>query len=308
LAQVASAASSEHERRAAWNRLAALGDRLESAVGAAAARGDVELPERLFLELLPTVAPVYRDLAELAADDVATRRAAATRLLYGAQREPLSELAASRLTEVTLRSADPLVWQTALEIAATDRRERARQLALAAVGHPEGTVRRSACELLGDWGAASSAPALRGALDDSDESVAATAAVALGRCGGPQDAPRLMAGLQSPRPEMRLAAAEGLALLGDEAGKAALERLALDDRAVVRQRAAEAMGRMADPQFVAALVARLGDQAAVRRAALVSLRATVPDQAAKITPAGQGESTEAEEIAAWRAWAAEGVR
>jgi HEAT repeat protein len=293
------------QQEQALERLRTLGDRLGPTLAAVSqTRG--ELPESVFRAALAQD-PVHRDLVEFAEGNLAQRRAAAIRLLHAARQAPLDELALGRLETLTLRADDPFLWQTSLDLVADDRRESALRLMLAAASHPEGDLREAACTRLGRTRDSRFAPVLRAALDDPDARVVAAAAVALGHCGAAGDAPLLEGKLQSSRPEVRLAAAEGLAQLSPESGLAALERLALDRRAVVRQRAAEAMGRTADTQLAAALIARLDDEAAVRRAALVSLRQLAPEAAAEITPAGQGTATEAQEIAAWRAWKRDGA-
>ncbi len=244
-----------------------------------------------------------QDLLALSDPAAGKRRAAAIRLAAAVREQPLSDAALGQLETLTLASEDPLVWQTALEIASGDGREPALRVLSAAASHPEGDLRASACAKLTRTRDPRFAPLLRAALDDADARVVAAAALALGSCGEAADVAGLSEKLQSPLPEVRLAAAEGLAALDPEEGMAALERLALDRRAQVRQRAVEAMGRSGDATLVKAVVARLGDEAAVRHAALVSLRKLAPDAAETILPAGQGTATEETEVAAWRTWA-----
>ncbi|MFO0896089.1 MAG: HEAT repeat domain-containing protein [Pirellulales bacterium] len=244
-----------------------------------------------------------QDLLALSDQSAGKRRAAAIRLAHAVREQPLTDVALGQLETLTLASEDPLVWQTALDIASGDGREPALRVLSAAASHPEGDLRASACAKLARTHDPRFAPLLRAALDDADARVVAAAALALGSCGEAADVAGLSEKLQSPLPEVRLAAAEGLASLAPEEGMAALERLALDRRAQVRQRAVEAMGRSGDATLVKPVVARLGDEAAVRHAALISLRKLAPDAAETILPAGQGAATEETEVAAWRTWA-----
>jgi HEAT repeat protein len=289
------------EQDRAIARLNALEDRLLPSLREVA-RQRGELPERVYREVLALRDPVHQMLFELEETQPAPRRAAAVRLHAAARQEPLDELALLRLESLTLRASDPFVWQSALGIVSEDRREPALRLTLAAASHPEGDLRAQACELLGRTRDPRFAPMLRAAIDDADDRVVVAAELALGLCGAADDASKLEQHLHANLPEVRLAAAEGLAALAPEKGLAALERLALDRRAPVRQRAVEAMGRVGDEQLTAALIPRLDDEASVRHAALASLRKIAPQAGKEIEPAGQGTTTEADEIAAWKSW------
>ena len=98
---------------------------------------------------------------------------------------------------------------------------------------------------------------------------------------------------------IQLAAAKSLTRHGWPQGTAALERLAHTRNEQIRLRTAEAMAERKDPVFAPTLVRLLDDRRSIRLAALRGLSAMALCQEA----AREGLS-EAEQVEAWRRWAA----
>jgi HEAT repeat protein len=192
------------------------------------------------------------------------------------------------------------VWRSALAAVATDSRDGAIRIATMALEHASADVRREACQNLAAHGDPRHAPLLLKALDDSDATVVLAAVRALGAVGTLDDKQPLVLLLDGPDQQLRLEAAISLARLRAEQGTVVLERLTQDTDSQVRLRAAQAMGEIADPLFLPALMAMLGDQADVRRVAMIGLARTAGTDVAA-TQGGRPLSDE-EKVDRWHFW------
>lgn len=229
------------------------------------------LPDAVYRQALPRLAPEFAAIDSLGGDNLAQRRRAAEELASMARQRPLSPLAVSRLCDVVGAEQDQLVWQSVLSAVRNDPHEPSIRLAYAAVSHPAAEVRRQACENLAACPDPAHARVLMPALDDESHSVACAAARALGSLGRIEDTGPLQRLLRSTNAEIRTETAVALARLGDPKGAAALERLSYEADPKVQSRAAQQMGELADPSFTPLLVRMLDGRPAVAHAAMTSL-------------------------------------
>jgi HEAT repeat protein len=270
VAALAQADFSESQRREMVAALVSIGPPLLPLLEAQleAAGG---LPQEIYRDVLPSVASAFEMLVRLSSDDPSTRRKAAAELAAQAAERALPPLAVARLAELIKAEKDPEVWRSALAAVATSAHHGALRMAYQGLSSPAAEVRAAACLYLAAHGHPNHAPLLMRAVTDSDAAVRLAAIRALGSVGTLEEPSPLVAFLSAPDKNLRVEAALSLARLRVERGTAALERLALDADQEIRLRAAQAMGEIADPLFLPALVAMLGDQPAVRSAAMASL-------------------------------------
>jgi HEAT repeat protein len=260
------------------------------------------LPNAIYQEVLPSVAPAFEVLARLSSTDKAARRKAAAELAAQAAGEVLPPLAVARLAELIKADNDPEVWRSALAAVTTSAHHSAMRMAYQGLSNPAPQVRAAACLYLAAHGAENHAPLLLRAIGDSDTGVRLAAIRALGSVGTLGDPSPLVAFLTAPDKNVRVEAALSLARLRVERGTAALERLALDADNEIRLRAAQAMGEIADPLFLPALVAMLGDQPPVRSAAMASLARLAGSDVGTADGATQSDE---EKVRRWQRWYAD---
>lgn len=263
-----------------------------------------QIPDAVFTEILPTVAPVLVTINELAQTDIAVRRKAAGKLAEEAARAALSPAALMRLAAVVEKEQDVVVWQQVLravsEPDASGVTPAARQLAILALGHSAIEVRRRGCECVASWGDPRQAALLAASLSDPNASVVTAATKAYAVLGAGDNPRPLLPLLSANDRTLRLAAAEALARARYREGIEALERLAADGDTTVRRQAALVMGRTRDAGFTALLVSMLDDRSPVQQAALESLAAI---HGSEIGRANEGPSaTVADQVARWKKW------
>jgi HEAT repeat protein len=247
--------------------------------------------------------------AELAADDVQQRRAAARRL------DRLTPGQARPLLNVALEDADADVRLAAaraaqrLRIAGVGRRvvgwlhERDARLRLAAVellaldpvedavlplgrvlADADVRVRRGAAAALGDIGqlelaggakgvGGRAAAQLLGRLDDADAEVRVTVVDSLARLGDARAVLPLVSKIQDDEAEVRVAIVRALGVLGDPRAGSALLLAARDREPAVVAQAVRALGFLGDESAVPSLIALSEEPTpiAARRAALSAL-------------------------------------
>lgn len=261
------------------------------------------IPDAVFTDALPSVAPVIATINDLAATDTAARRAAAAKLAEAAAHEALGPAAIARLTTVIEKEQDVVVWQQALRAVAEpagDLPPAARRLATLALSHAEAEVRRRGCETLIVWRDPRLAALLNASLADENAAVVLAAARAYSELGAGDDPRPLLPLLTAGDRALRLAAAEALARSRYREGVDALERLAADADANVRRQTALAMGRTRDANFTPLLIQLLDDRTGVQQAALESL-ATL--HGSEIGRGGLGATaTVADQVARWKQW------
>jgi HEAT repeat protein len=263
------------------------------------------LPETVYRDVLPRVAPAFAWLALLESQSLTERRRAAEELLALSQKEPLGSLAVARLSTLIAAETDGLVWRSALEAVAADPAEPAVRMACTALGHPSPEVRRRACEHLAAHPSAAHARHLVPLLADGSQAVVVAAIRALAAIDSLDDLQSLRASLASTNEEVQLEAAAALARFRDPSGIAALERLTYSGDFHTRARAAQTMGDLAEPSFAAALVRLLDDRrATVAHTALLGLPKVTGRDVAR---AGDATPPDADEQARrWKQWLAAG--
>ncbi len=260
-------------------------------------RGRV-LPDALYTQVLPELAPEFVLLAELAQGELPARRRASQRLAGLAKQKPLRPLAAERLCEVVQAEPDVLVWCAALEAIDNDASPAAVRLAYAGLSHPMPEVRRRACQYLADHPDRLHAERLRPALSDRSHSVVVAAIRALGMLGRVDDTSALRELSAATNEQIRLEAAIALVRLGDPAGPAALERLSYSEDPLVQAQVAQVMGEHPDPAYLEPLIRMLDGRPNVCRAALASLPKVAGHN---VQPAGATAST-SEQVHRWKQW------
>lgn len=262
------------------------------------------IPEAVFKEVLPAVAPTIATINELASTDVAVRRRIAGRLAEQAAQQALSPAAIARLAMLAEKEQDPIVWQNVLRaIAEPDAggvAPPARQLVVLALSHPTPEVRRRACETLAAWRDPRLLSLLAASLSDDNASVVAAAAKAFASLGVGDDPRPLVPLLSHGDRTLRLAAAEALARSRYREGVDALERLALEADANIRRQAALAMGRTRDANFTPRLIQLLDDRSPVQQAALESLHTIHGRNIGRET--NGAASSIADRVTRWKEW------
>jgi HEAT repeat protein len=257
------------------------------------------LPEALYIQVLPEVAPEFALLAELARGELHARRQASQRLAALAKQKPLRPLAVERLSAVVQSEQDVLVWCAALDAIDNDASPAAVRLAYAGLSHPLPEVRRRACQYLGAHPDPRHAPQLLSALNDRSHSVVVAAVRALGMLSRLDDASAVRQLSGASNEEIRLEAAIALVRLGDLAGPAALERLSYSEDPIVQARVAQVMGEHPDPAYLEPLIRMLDGRPNVRRAALESLPKVAGGDV--VQRAGPPVPT-TEQVQRWKQW------
>ncbi len=265
-------------------------------------RGSV-VSEEIYLQVLPSISPLFQAIEGVALESAVGRRAAANQLIEFRDELAASELAASRLFKQIIVRNDPLVWrsvQLALESSSTDA---ATQIACAAAGHPSAEIRRRACEHLARHPDPRHQALLTAALNDPDTTVVRAAVVALG-AGGQMDDPRPLRWLlRDDDWQLQLVAAIALVELNDADGHLALQRLSVEADPSIRVAVAKAIGELGQVSLAPALIAMLEDRPVpmIRRAALEALTSIAGgDMATDIRSDGTG--SEDQEVEAWKRW------
>ncbi len=308
---LAAANQAAEETRATLDALRAMGpDLLAVADAWAREENGRTIPEAVFADVLPEVAPAIATINELASADVSARRTAAGKLAEAATREGLGPVAIARLVSVIEKEQDVVVWQQALravaEADAADLPPAARRLAALALSHGDAEVRRRGCETVAAWHDPRMTPLLAESLSDANAGVVLAAARAYAALGAGDDPRPLLPMLASRDRALRLAAAEALARSRYREGVDGLERLAADADATVRRQAALAMGRTRDTNFVPLLVQLLDDRSPVQQAAMEGLAAIHGQDV------GRGDlgasATVADRVARWKQWHTAGER
>jgi HEAT repeat protein len=301
LDRLAEPGSSQADRQAAVDALAAVGPALVPILEQRMASRQIPLPEVVYHEVLARQIPVFASLDQLGLGTLVQRRRAAEDLAEFARRRTLGRLATERLAAVAVRQSDPLVWQGVLAAVENDSGPAAVQLAYAAIGHEAPEVRRRACLYLSSHPDPRHVAVLLPALADSSDQVVTAALRAIGAAGrldDPQPVRRLLTANDAAQ---RLEAAGVLARLGDPAGLAALERLSYSDDPNTRQRTAELMGQLGNEACVASLIRLLDDNwQSVRLAALRSLPKAAGHDLARSE--GEWSVTAAQRITLWKQW------
>lgn len=294
------AASAEPPPPAAVGSLTGLGPRLLPALDRLLSVRQVEVPEVVYQDVLPTMGPAFAALQRLQSRDLNQRREAAEKLADLAAQHPLGRTAIGRLAALVLREPDAQIWQCVLAAVSGDGSEPALGLAAAGLSHPSADVRRRACENLAAHPRPQHAALLAPSLEDSSPAVVTAAVRALGTCAPAAAPPALRQLLAAPGEALRLDAATALARLGDPAGPAALERLAYSGEPAIRRQTAVAMGELGDAVFAGTLIRLLDDRPAVQRAALESLPRVAGG--APAPAAAQWRPDTAEQIRQWKRW------
>jgi HEAT repeat protein len=228
------------------------------------------LPPEVYESVLSKINPAFGSIEKLTEASATARRTALVQLRKELAEQKLPKAALARLIMLMERETDPLVWQAALGLVASDPREIALRLAYMAVANASSEVRRRACENMRHCPAREHTAVLLPILQDPNVQVAIAAARALGAAGIEDPAP-LVPLLGTPDHRLRLELAIALARSEIEQGIAALERLAREADSDIRRSAAQAMGELENPVFVPTLLALLDDRHDVQNAALASL-------------------------------------
>jgi HEAT repeat protein len=304
---LADAGQAANESKATLDALRAMGPELLAVADAwACDEAGRAMPEAVFTEVLPAVAPAIATINGLASDDVSARRAAAGKLAEVAAAEGLSPSAFARLTSVVEKEKDLVVWQQILRSAAETPGElppAARRLAALALSHTDAEVRRRGCETVAAWRDPRMTPLLVASLTDANAAVVHAAARSFAALGAGDDPRPLLPLLTAGDRALRLSAAEALTRSRYREGVDALERLAADADTTVRRQAALAIGRTRDANFTPLLVRLLDDRSPVQQAALDSLVAIHGEDIGR-SRQGPG-ATVADRVARWKAWHAE---
>jgi HEAT repeat protein len=106
--------------------------------------------------------------------------------------------------------------------------------------------RQNAIQLLGLWGDAESAPAIRALLPELDERQRINAVDALGRLGGPEAEASVLDATRDASPDVRRFAAYALSRIRSEAAQERLQQMAREDPEPSTRTAAERS--MSSPQ------------------------------------------------------------
>lgn len=258
---------------AASRETVAMGREFAAALDFLSADITTDIPEVVYLRVLPRIEPAFAAIANLDSKSVEIRRRAALELRAAAGKAGLPGVATERIAKTAMRETDELVLTALLYAVDRDPRAGTIRLAVASLAHPAPEVRRLACELLARHGAKSESRALIAALDDSYPAVTLAAVQALGRPGMLDDTTPLERLVAAPNKKLRLEVAAALVRLGSQAGANALERLARDQEPDVRRQAAVKMGEAASPGFAATLVDLLDEGHGIGPAALAALPA-----------------------------------
>jgi HEAT repeat protein len=190
----------------------------------------------------------------LADDDVAARRAAA-----------------SRLADLPLGTASPLV-ALALEDADVDVRLHAARAAMALhmpeapdrilgwLSESDARLRLAACELIRAMPTSRAVAPLARVLGDANADVRRAAAATLGVIGDPQAVPSLLGHLDDPSPEARTEVVVALGRIGDPRAVVPLLGKAQDASPDVRRMTVRVLGDLGDPRAASALMLALRDK------------------------------------------------
>ncbi len=222
---------------------------------------------------------------DLQSDDVAERRAAASRLAalpassarqlipkalldadaavrVSAARAAISvDLeAAGDVVQSWLGDKEPEVRRVAAEVLfAFPRRNESLTRLARALGDPEGDVRLAVARALGVSDSPDAVSALLAHIDDGDPAVAIAIIEALERLGDPRSIAPLVGRIDDSRSAIRRSVVKALGSLGTDAAVSALILALRDSDARVRLAVVAALGRAKDPAAVDALATRLQD-------------------------------------------------
>jgi HEAT repeat protein len=242
-------------------------------------------------------------MADLASSDAQQRRQAADRLCEAARGGGLPPEFVRELAVRVEREPDGLVLRSVLMALENDASDAAVALAVSALGHPTGDVRRRACNHLADHGLPEQSQALLATLDDPDPNVVRAAVIALGRIGEVPDTAPLIRLLAAGDHPLRVDVAVALTRMGAAEGPAALERLVHDPDPIIRRQTAQRLGDLGDPAFIATLGPLLDDrQMGVDRAAMESLTKLVGRDVSDRAGQDKDPPSHAERVARWKDW------
>ncbi len=303
LAALEAPSLTKRDADAAIDGLKQLGPAVLPAVARFVAEESRPLPEAVYIEVLPEVAPVFASLVDLRSAKPTERRSAADKIATLVVERPLSGVALARLAEVLTHESDPLVWRTLLTALVHDPREPATRMAAMAIGHDSPEVRRRAAEYFVEHGSPRHVALLTPLLEDSQVTVVLVAVRALAGCGPLEDPAPLVALLARGEAPLRIETALALAKLGAPEGRSALERMAKDVDGDVRRGAARAMGTLDDASYCPCLGELLDDRNDVAEAAMTSLAKIVGRDVAS-EGSESAPSSASERIRRWRSWLA----
>jgi HEAT repeat protein len=260
----------------------------------------LRMPESVYCQVLPDLAPVFEVLQRLASPNVLIRRGAVDDLAKLTAERPLDWLAVDRLSSLALTETDPPVWTGIFRAVAADRSQTSAAIAQTALTHSSPEVRRLACRHLGYLGRPEDVRFLTPALEDSSVVVVRAATQALGVIGDSAAVEPLERLLATANESLRLDASVALAKLDERSGILELERLSFSTDESIRHRVAIAMGQIGDRAFAGQLIRLLDDRHTIRRAALQSLPNVVGHDVTK-APGGQQPSFERQREL-WQEW------
>lgn len=278
-------ATEPETRRQAIDELTAMGPELVTAMDAWVADSHPEIPDVVYLKVLPQLAPIFSDLALLCEGEQDERRRAARRLSTRRRGKKLPLSALERLTQIMIEEADADVWRTVLSAVHDDARRPVIRLHQAGMSHPDATVRRLVCRYLARNGRPDRVQWLVDALADEDRCVVREAVEGLASAEHLADPLPLIRLLAHRDAVLTVHVAHTLARHGHTSGDAALQRLARSADSDVRREAAQAMGQLGNSVFAATLVEMLDDRLEIRRAAADGLEEMLGPE---VTGADQG--------------------
>lgn len=288
------------QRQQALASLNELGPQLLPALNAMVIEKRLELPDAVYVEILPSKDPVFAQIELLKSPAVTERRHAADSLAQALAKRPPGLLVEQRLAAVLVQESDPLVWESILGALAQEPGEPAMRLARVGLRHTAPEVRRRACLNLAAHPRPEDERLLARALNDSSSAVAIAAAQGLSHLRQLEDPQPLRHAAQNAREPLRSEAIVALARLGDPLGHDGLIRLAASGDPILRRRAALAMGELGDSRYAGPLTGLLLDRPAVRHAAVESLKQI----AGRDVAAEGGPATDSAELARrWKHWA-----
>ncbi len=270
--------------------------------------------EEIVRDVLPALSPVYEALAKLESNDAAGRRLAASELRALADGRSLSPLAVRTLRDHLKNEADGLVWRSAVLAVLPDSSREIAELIAWAANHPDGGIRRLACEYAARHRGPAFADWLLPLIHDSQQPVQLAAIEAAGRCrnrividGVPGSRPEeQLPGLRSLLADRELAvsvaAAIAMSRLGDPQGHDELIRLSHHPDHQIRLKVIAAMGAGGQTRFVEPLVsiAWTARDDRVKQAVLDSLEQLVPVE--KHPPALGNTASADGKIKLWAQW------
>jgi len=283
LERISDQSSPESERRETILELARTGPELVDLLERSARDRKLRIPEAVYRDVLPEVAPVFQVLYGLTSRDVSVRRRAVDSLAKLADERPLRRLSMDRLSSLCMTETDPLVWGGVFQAVADDPSETSARIAYTAISHSSPEVRRLACRHLGSHARAEHVRFLTPALEDSSVVVVRAAAKALGAIGHADAIESLEHLLATANESLRVDVAIALAKSGAPSGPLELERLSYSSDESIRHQVAIAMGQIGDPAFVGHLIRLLEDRHTIRRAALESLPKVVGSDVAELS-------------------------